>query len=112
MSPTARWYQDKCSEFAKPSAHSLQYLIPGLCAEAGEVADKYAKYIRDEQWQPFGGLIHPTEAILKEVGDVLWFCAMLCNYYDASLADVMEANIAKLEDRKARDVIGGSGDDR
>lgn len=83
-----------------------QYLFPGLAAEAGEVCDKYAKAVRDNNWREF----HP--ALAKELGDVMWFVSQLCNHYGLSLAEVMNANLLKLRDRAARDVLSGSGDNR
>ena len=98
-------YQDLCADYALPTARGLSYLIPGLCAEAGEVAGKYAKEIRDKVEN------NPQDAT-KEIGDVLWFCAMICNYYGVPMEDVMRQNIEKLESRKQRGKISGSGDDR
>ena len=103
MTPTE--YQSKCYDYALDRAKTLSYLITGLCAEAGEVAGKYAKWERDGDEDCF-------RAIPKEVGDVLWFCAMLCTKFGFSLEDVMRQNIEKLESRKQRGKIGGSGDDR
>lgn len=87
------------------------YVYPalGLAEEAGEVAGKFAKAVRDE-----GGIIsdkRKTE-IIKELGDVMWFVAELCTLLDADLEIVMQLNIAKLADRAKRGVIGGSGDNR
>lgn len=100
-------YQYEASLTALPRAGSLDYLIPGLAAEAGEVAGAYAKYIRDDI-----RFADAKENILKEVGDVLWFTAMICNQLDVDLMMVAKANIAKLQDRQKRGVLKGSGDDR
>lgn len=89
----------------------LDYVYPalGLSEEAGEVAGKYAKAVRD-----CGGNIdgERREAIKKELGDVMWFVAELCTQLDLTLEDVMAANIEKLTSRKNRGVIHGSGDCR
>lgn len=104
-------YQQKCLEYALPASLNSVYLVTGLCAEAGEVAGVYAKWIRDGT-----KCASENEArrqnISKEVGDVLWFCAVLSDYYGFDLESVMRHNIEKLEDRKQRNVISGSGDDR
>ena len=89
----------------------VHYLYPalGLAEEAGEVAGKYAKAIRDEE-----GVISEKRkvAIVKELGDVLWFVAELATCLDVDLDVVAEMNLQKLASRKERGVIGGSGDER
>lgn len=93
------------------SVERADYLYPalGLSEEAGEVAGKYAKAIRD-----CNGKIDADrrEAILKELGDVCWFVAELATLLGANLSDVMTANIKKLKSRRERGVIHGSGDNR
>lgn len=111
-------YQKKAHETADyPSGtigevrHAVDYLYPamGLSEEAGEVAGKYAKAIRDND-----GVIDEDRkrAIVKELGDVCWFVAELCTCLGVSLEDVMQKNLDKLASRKARGVIHGSGDNR
>ena len=102
-----REYQEKALSFALPSAKTLHYLIPGLCGEAGEVASVFAKQHRD--YTPFGEMALELQ---KELGDILWFVAVTASHLDLSLEDIAQINIDKLESRKARNVIGGSGNDR
>lgn len=85
------------------------YPALGLSAEAGEVANKYAKAIRD-----YKGAINDEckEAIIKELGDVMWFVAELATCLDVELEDVAQRNLDKLASRKNRGVIHGAGDDR
>lgn len=91
--------------------NTLNYVYPalGLAEEAGEVAGKYAKAVRD-----CNGVIDTerTEAIKKELGDVLWFVAELSTQLGLTLEEVMDANIEKLTSRRSRGVIHGSGDNR
>ena len=111
-------YQKKAHETASypcgtigREAHAVNYLYPalGLAEEAGEVAGKYAKAIRDNH----GVIDHDREtAIVKELGDVLWFVAELATCLGVDLDLVAEMNLQKLASRQARGVIGGSGDDR
>lgn len=102
-------YQKLANQTALPSALSLAYLAPGIAAEAGEVAGKWAKVVRDDN----GELSEEKrKELLKEVGDTLWFAALICEVLHISLQEVAERNIYKLQDRKERGVIGGSGDDR
>ena len=85
------------------------YPTLGLCGEAGEVADKVKKVLRDH-----GGLFSPerVEAIKLELGDVLWYVAQLATELGLDLEAVAAANLEKLSSRAARDVIAGEGDDR
>jgi NTP pyrophosphatase (non-canonical NTP hydrolase) len=93
-----------------PQESALEYLSLGIASEAGEVAGKMKKWIRDgdskmthEEW---------VQAMSSEIGDVLWYAARLADELDLSLAEIAEENMMKLLDRKARGVIGGSGDNR
>lgn len=97
-------YQQRALQFQLPSARALSYLIAGLAAEAGEAAGHYAKQVRDG--------VDKQELILKEVGDVLWFCAGIAAYYDMDLNKIAQENIEKLDSRLRRGVIQGSGDNR
>jgi NTP pyrophosphatase (non-canonical NTP hydrolase) len=107
-------YQYKAREFILPSAYSGSYLFPGLAAEAGEVCGKYAKYIRDSYGVADSDAFYNTfkDDVQKELGDVLWFVAMLGDFYGFTLNDIGHANIAKLQARKEKGTIQGSGDNR
>ena len=110
-------YQESAAQFElmKRSAELLAsdpaYVakILGLVGEAGEVAEKYKKIIRDKE----GKLSTADKAeITKELGDVLWYVAVLAGYLDVTLESVAKQNIAKLESRKNRGVQHGAGDNR
>ncbi len=77
----------------------------GLVGEAGEVAEKIKKKLRD-------GTEVSSNEIIKELGDVVFYCTALANAIGSSLAEVQHVNKEKLNSRKERGVIGGSGDDR
>lgn len=85
------------------------YPTLGLCGEAGEVADKVKKVLRDD-----GGCFSAEvrEALKLELGDVLWYVAQLASELDFDLETIAQANLDKLASRAARNVIAGSGDDR
>ena len=85
------------------------YFTLGLTGEAGEIAEKVKKIIRN-QGGDFSQL--DREDITKELGDVLWYLAMLADNFGVSLSDVAEKNLAKLADRQARGVIKSTGDNR
>lgn len=81
----------------------------GLASEAGEVAGKLKKVIRDNQG------VMPDEVkkqIIKECGDCLWYLAVILEELDSSLAYAAKENNIKLLDRQKRGVIQGSGDER
>ena len=108
---TATEYQTRASETAIfPKHKALEYLTLGLVGEAGEIANKAKKLIRDGA--DVEGYNDKLNQIAAELGDVLWYTAMLANELDVNLGKVMEHNLDKLADRKSRGVIGGSGDNR
>lgn len=77
----------------------------GLMGEAGEVAEKIKKMIRDDtRFTPY--------EIVKELGDVVFYATALANYYGSSLNEMLMLNIDKLDSREKRGVIKGSGDNR
>lgn len=82
----------------------LYYAVMGLAGEAGEVANKVKKLIRD-------GILNPS-VVLDELGDVLWYCAAVASELDGDLSEVAQNNLDKLYDRLDRGVVQGSGDDR
>ena len=88
---------------------NFTYPVLGLLGEAGEVADKLKKVIRDGD----GLLTDPVrDAVAKELGDVLWYLAVLSYELDHDLNTIAQNNLDKLASRKARGVISGSGDNR
>ncbi len=100
-------YQDKAEETAifpgRGEATGLYYAALGLSGESGEVANKVKKIIRDESNEL------PTA---EELGDVLWYVAVLASEIGVSLESVAGANIQKLRSRMDRGVISGQGDHR
>lgn len=77
----------------------------GLVGEAGEVAEKIKKQMRDS------AKVNPSD-IAKEIGDVMFYATALARVYGYTLHDIMKMNVAKLEGRKARGTIHGGGDNR
>jgi NTP pyrophosphatase (non-canonical NTP hydrolase) len=87
----------------------LYYTALGLAGEAGEVANKVKKVMRDNS----GNLNdYLKSSIADELGDVLWYCASVADELGINLEDVASNNIMKLQDRMNRDKIKGSGDKR
>ncbi|MDB4725814.1 nucleoside triphosphate pyrophosphohydrolase family protein [bacterium] len=98
-------YQDRATGTALPGIlHDDNYFALGLTGEAGEVAEHFKKGIRDGEIS--------KSAVKKELGDVLWYLSQLARCMDCKLSEVAISSIEKLESRKARGVISGSGDNR
>ncbi len=104
-------YQEGCRATAGYPDVGANPIYPtlGLCGEAGEVADKVKKVLRDRQ----GNFSPEVIADLKlELGDVLWYVAQLATELGLELEQIAQTNLDKLASRAARNVIGGSGDRR
>ena len=84
--------------------HSVLYPALGLAGEAGEVANKVKKMLRDGDFD--------RHAIAAEIGDVLWYIAALSRDLNIDMHDLAMSNLEKLYGRKARGTLKGSGDKR
>lgn len=128
---TLNEYQRRAMETCTESSNNFAYMALGLVAEVGEFADKVAKAVRkvrlsidDNQLQLTDEWVQswtPEEAeeyeklmkgIKAELGDIMWFVSGLAEVLDIPLDDLGSANLAKLADRKKRNVIIGDGDNR
>jgi len=108
---TAELYQYQATQTAIfPKEKALEYLALGLTSEAGEVAGKVKKLIRDGE--DVEGFEMKKIAIASEVGDVLWYCAMMAKEVGVPLNTIMKENLEKLHSRKERGKLSGSGDNR
>ena len=94
-------YPDQGSNFVYPAL--------GLVGEAGEVADKLKKVLRDNN-----GILtnRVRDEVAKEIGDVLWYVSVLAYEMDYDLNAIAQINIDKLASRQQRNVLQGSGDNR
>lgn len=99
-------YMHGAMGFRLPSADS-QYALFNLAGEVGELMSKEAKLIRDG-----GNLTDHREAVLKELGDILWCLTAIAQDYRYTLEDVAKGNLDKLQNRKNKNTIQGNGDDR
>ena len=93
-----------------PDNYATIYPALGLCGESGEIAEKVKKWIRDEKGETISE--DRKQALLKELGDPLWYITALALDLGFTLQDVVNANVEKLSSRKERGVLQGSGDDR
>ena len=98
-------YQEMASKTAiYSSAHQILYPALGLVGEAGEVANKVKKMMRDGTFD--------RAAVVSELGDVMWYIAALCRDLNVEMNDVALDNLKKLYDRMQRGTIQGNGDTR
>lgn len=88
-------------------ANAVDYVIHGLTGEAGEIANKFKKVLRGDYKLPAF-----RDFVRKEIGDVMWYIARICFELRLNLGEILAENMAKLEDRKKRGVLKGSGGNR
>ena len=99
-------YQEQAAETAVyPYGKADQYLVAGLAGEVGELASLFAKHWRGD------GDLNPDHA-RAELGDILWFVAMLAEELGCDLSIIAQGNLDKLADRAERGKLKGSGDNR
>lgn len=117
-------YQQRTSTTAiypdhgQATPEALLYAVLGLCSEAGELAGKVKKMIRDGGPHGMSFLDHEytndtdMTGVHAELGDVLWYAARVATESGTTLSAIAADNLHKLNDRKDRGIIGGSGDNR
>lgn len=92
-----------------PSETKVIYPALGLAGEAGEICNKTKKILRDDA----GNLTDEKRSqLVDELGDVLWYVANLATDLGVTLEEVARLNLAKLNSRKERGTLKGSGDNR
>jgi NTP pyrophosphatase (non-canonical NTP hydrolase) len=110
-------YQDRAMDTALGIAtgeDGITYTALKLNGEAGEVAEVVGKWMRgdfgdyDSRWMPLSERIK----LAKELGDVLWYLAVLANRLGFPLSTIAQDNLTKLKDRQERGVLQGNGSDR
>lgn len=120
---TLNGYQQAATATAiYPGQHSfwgLQYAALKGCGEAGELAEKVGKLMRDNGVTPTDDILEvemkapgARESLIKELGDILWYCAAKANELHCTLEEAARMNIEKLQDRQRRGTLAGSGDNR
>ena len=110
---TPNEYQQRAAALAiYPEERAIEYVALGLASEAGEVAGKIKKAIRDgRNWSGEQREDH-RQNVKAELGDVLWYVSELARQLNLTLDDVMQHNIDKLESRQKRGTLTGNGDNR
>lgn len=108
---TFREYQEKSRKTAIYPNLGFNFVYPtlGLVGEAGEVAEKMKKVLRDKE-----GVMTDEKRLelKKELGDVMWYIAQLATELNLDMNDIAQTNIDKLYSRMDRGVLHGSGDER
>lgn len=99
-------YQIDAMSFRLPSSDAT-YALFNLPGEVGELMSLEAKLIRDG-----GNITIHRDSVTKELGDILWCVAAIAADYSIDLQTVAEVNIHKLNHRKSKGTISGSGDER
>ena len=92
-----------------PREQAIIYPTLGLTGEAGEVANKVKKIIRDDGFKNNEIMVQEISA---EIGDCLWYISVLADDIGCKLSDIANTNLIKLENRKKKGTIKGSGDKR
>lgn len=105
-------YQDRALETAIHNKDPLMdktIWAMGISGEAGEVLEKWKKIVAYKD-----GIVtkEDIDGLKKELGDVLWYIAVMARSLDLTLDEIVELNVKKLADRKIRGVQKGQGDNR
>jgi NTP pyrophosphatase (non-canonical NTP hydrolase) len=100
------WSQSVC---VYPKDKAIEYVCLGLASECGELCGKIKKIIRDDN-----NIItdDKREQIAGEIGDCLFYLTRVASETGLWLEAIMSENVKKLNSRKERGVLGGSGDNR
>ena len=115
-----REYQNlamKTAIYPRNGVAGLAYVSLGLNGEAGEVAEVVKKIIRDDEVSLDRAKLDMAindrlDSLSKEIGDVLWYIAALSTELGLDMNQIATDNIKKLQSRKKRNAIKGSGSDR
>ena len=111
------YQQEALKTAVYPREFATVYPALGMNGEAGEVADKVKKIIRDTAYvrDDKGEIVlsdEKRESLALEVGDVLWYCATFAHDIGMTLEEVAKMNVDKLQSRQNRGKLRGSGDYR
>ena len=87
-------YQELCKKTAKKFRNKEKELFTwglGIAGEAGDIAGCIKKTLSHNNDQKQG--------IKENIGDTLWYAAMICNYFNWNMDKVLEENVKKLQKR-------------
>lgn len=100
-------YAEKIEKDFRLPSYGSEAAVMGLLSEAGEVAGVFQKLLRGDYGPDQAGAL-----LAKELGDIMWHVAAIANDNGWKLSDILQTNVDKLESRKLRNQIMGSGDNR
>ena len=106
---TLNKYQIEALKTSIPTCESYSYLALAICGEAGEVAEKIKKVIRDKNGQFFSP---DLTGIALELGDVLWYLSVMAKKLGFTLEEIANLNLEKIKTRIEHGTLHGSGDKR
>ena len=87
-------YQELCRKTAKKfddKEKEIMTLGLGISGEAGDVAGCIKKTLSHKDNQESG--------IKENLGDTMWYIAMICDFFQWDMEDIMKENIEKLKKR-------------
>lgn len=112
-SPSMATYQEIATTTQiYPREHAVFYPALGLAGEAGEVANKIKKIMRDRKGDVNNLPPEVKDQIASELGDCLWYISALATDLGIGLDGVAYENVVKLQKRKEKGTIHGTGDNR
>lgn len=103
------YQNDACNTAVYPNQYAIMYPALGLAGEVGEVCNKIKKIFRDNEGRVS---IDVASDLESELGDVLWYLAVLAADLELDLGEIAEKNLEKLASRAERGTLQGSGDNR
>jgi len=87
-------YQEFCKTTAKKYESQKEEAFTwglGIAGEAGDVASCIKKTFAHDNDQKLG--------IRENLGDALWYAAMICNVFNWNIEEILKENIEKLKKR-------------
>ena len=87
-------YQELCKKTAKKFVTDREEILTwglGITGEAGDVASCIKKTFQHDNDQ--------KEGIKENLGDAMWYAAMICNFFGWNFEEVLKQNIEKLKKR-------------
>lgn len=113
-------YQESAMQTCLPSCANIPYMLGLIQEESGELQGKFNKEVRKDKIEYKNNQLiwHGSveeydefiESVIKEMGDVLWGIAGLCQVLNIPMSCPAEINIEKLTARKKAGTIIGEGD--
>jgi len=88
-------YQEACKrtskKFATPETAIATWGL-GIAGEAGDVASCIKKMFAQKN-------VNVKEGIKENIGDIMWYASMVCDFFGWKLSDCLQENVDKLKAR-------------